>query len=150
MGWIIKLLAGKAGPWVLLALAFSIAGGAWWLRTSSYNAGESAGITSERNKWLLEKGKAEALANQLAEERQARANDAAASRAERDKLYANRVQPITLEVREYAKTPAASARCIDPVGVHLGQQAIATANTAIAGNPGQRGGSVPASSSDVQ
>ncbi len=132
MGIVLRVLAGKAGPWLLLGLIVAMVGGAVWLRTSAYSAGKTAGVKAERQAWQQVAQKAKDQAEQLATERQARKDEAALARSERDKLYATKVAPIKLEVQTYARSPAGAVRCVDDAGVRLGQKAIGAANSALA------------------
>lgn len=143
MGFILRILAGKAGPWILLGLVLAIIGGAAAIRITAYSDGKESGTMTERQSWQKVAERARLLADQLAAERQARKDDAAAARAERDSLFESKSHPITLEVRDYAKGSAAASRCIDTVGVRIGQKAIDAANQALTGGSGGSGAAVP-------
>lgn len=134
MGLLLKVLSGPAGPWVLLGLVVALAGGGWWLRAQGYDAG----VKDERLAWQQVAAKVREQAEQLAAERQARKDDAALARAERDRLYAAMVAQTKLEVQRYARSPAGAVRCVDDAGVRLGQAAIDAANQTIAAPAGRR------------
>ena len=113
-------------PWVLLALLSAGVGGSFWFHHSGYVDGK----TEVQAKWDAQKVKDAAEAARMAQERQNAVDAANTAKAERDRVYALKTAPIKVEVQSYAKSPAAVVRCVDPVGVSIGNKAIAAANAA--------------------
>lgn len=134
MGWLIKILGGSIGPYLLGGLAALLVAGGLWIHHSAYEDGKS----HERQDWQKVATRAKDLAVSLAEERQARKDDAASARVARDALYNKQMQPIHDEVIRYVKEPIAAERCLTDDGVRLGQSVIDVANRSLAG-----GGSHP-------
>lgn len=129
MGWLLKLLGGSIGPYLLGGLAAILIAGGLWIHHSAYQSG----VTTERASWQKVVTKAKDLAVALANERQARKDDAASARAARDALYNKELQPIHDEVIRYVKEPIAAERCLTDDGVRLGQASIDVANRSLAG-----------------
>lgn len=126
-------ILGLALPWwakyaagALVAVAVGVA--IWRYGVSQYNEG----VDDLAAKWAASEVKATAAALALSQDRQAAVNRAQAADAERDRVYALKTAPIKVEVKDYGKSPAAVARCVDAAGVRIGAKVIAAANAATA------------------
>ncbi len=115
--------------WVWIALgAVLVAAAAYWF---AYSRGEAAGEAKVQAKWDAQKLVDAAAAAKQSAEWQKDRDAAATARAERDRIYQAARRPVTVEVQNYATSPAAAARCPDRVGVQAGAAAIEAANAAL-------------------
>lgn len=114
--------ARRFGPYFLAALA--IVGAYWW----AYNRGAD----HVQGEWDKAKARGVLIIAAKNAELQTAKDAAITAGIERDRLYQIANRPIQNEVKAYVQTPGAAVRCVDPVGVRLGQRAIDAANAATA------------------
>lgn len=112
------------GGWQYLAAIGLILG--------AYHWAWSRGANHTQAKWDAAVARGVLIVAKRNAELQEAKNTAEAASAERNRMYELANRPIQNEVNAYVKTPAAAARCIDPVGVSLGDRSISAANAALA------------------
>lgn len=96
------------------------------------NHREQAGVVKERARWEAVEAKNQREIDRLTKERNDAVTSAENAKTERDRVYALKSAPIKVEVSNYAKSPAGATKCVDPVGLQLGQASIDAANAATA------------------
>lgn len=122
----LDLLKRLPWKWILLALATSL------VLISVYRVGLSNGDERTTAKFEAREARAKELALKVQAARQDNKDVAEVKGATRKKSIRTVYVPVERKVIEYVKTPAAAVVCLDPSGGMLTNEAIDTANLAIA------------------
>lgn len=122
----LDLLKRLPWKWILLALATSL------VLISVYRVGLNNGDERTTEKFEAREARAKELALKVQAARQDNKDVAEVKGATRKESIRTVYVPVENKVIEYVKTPAAAVVCLDPSGGMLTNEAIDTANLAIA------------------